>query len=631
MKSYKILSKNRTQAIIALFFMVISTNIISMQRAASLQTPEQRRATIARQVAFKKMQEQKEMTELLSTMVDPAVLKHHLVPQILEPVIKHLKAEIIKKNIFHFTVLAGHPAKIINPEFSKNGKILVTSCEGDKDNLIIWDVEKAQKLHAISVPNAPEAQVEIVVASPDGSKIIAASEITKTSDSNPELEIIQSVLTLWDAKTGKLIKQLDIPHDYVNEITFSVDGKQIIVVGAPAKIITDANINDPESKGYIYIADAHTGNTIVTHEIINNFPDIIKNPNGNTIVVRSDIDLNLYDVNTGKLITKLDGPTQKIYQANYSTDGKKIIASDTLAETVFIWDGQTGKQLQQFNIPGVTSAVTLNSDATKMLTTNFNDTLISVWDTAAQSVINTIDPMIQVYSVQFSPDNTMIAATRADIRIAIWNATSGEQLFTAPGDDFAFSSDSKRIQTHVSPAENEEKCSVTLWNTATKQQIKTFVADHDLFEMTPNFYNVVSPDDNNDHNFILWTPYTPEERAAFAKMNDLTMKQAHYLHQLYTTKLRKLPVSTADSEEFKSLPVEIQIMITRYLSSSSISMQPKINVPKSVTPPVTVQPVAIQRPARQIAAPTKPTPAPAPAPVEPTKPQSWWQWMTTGW
>lgn len=617
MKSYKTVLKTRIQAIITLFSLAVSTNIISMQRAASLQTPEQRRATIARQAAFKKMQEQKEMTELLSTMVDPAVLKHHLVPQVLEPVIKYFRTEITKKNIFHPITLEGHPAKIINPEFSKNGKILVTSCEGDKDNLIIWDVEKAQKLHTISVPNAPEAQVEIVVSSPDGSKIIAASEITKKSDNNPELEIILSVLTLWDAKTGKLIKQLDIPHDYVNEITFSIDGKRIIVVGAPAKIITDANINDPESKGYLYIADAHTGNTIITHEITNNFPDIIKNPNGNTIVVRSDIDLNLYDVNTGKLVTKLDGPTQKIYQANYSTDGKKIIASDPAIQTVFIWDGQTGELLHQIPVRHVASAVTLNSNATKMLTTSLGHSFITEMDIATQYQNSKINAQSNIYSVQFSPDSTMIAATMQNGNIAIWNTSSGEKLFQASGDDIEFSSDSKRIQTHASPAENEEKCTVTLWNAATKQPIKTFVADHGLFETTPDFYNVVSPDDNNDHNFILWTPFTPEERSAFTKMNDLTMKQAHYLHQLYTTKLRKLPVSTADSDDFKSLPVEIQTMITRYLSSSQISMQPKINITNSVTPPAPARPII-------------PT-APAPAPVEVAKPQSWWQWMTTGW
>jgi WD40 repeat protein len=641
MKLKKITFSMSLNIISSLFCLLISMQTMSLQQAQSLLTPQQRRALIARQAAFRKIQEQKKITIASSTLPSD-MTKYEIKPWIINPVIDYLKTEIIKDNVLYPTILQGHPAKITYAGSSKNGKVAATCSEGDKDNLIIWDVENIRKLHSISlsVPNKRLAEVEL---SPDGSKVVSVFNSTKVSENNPELEITESTLILLDAATGKQIKTLDIPHNYMNEILFSFDSKRIVVVGAPAKIMPDANINEPESKAYIYIADANTGNSIATHETINDWPTVTENPNGNTMVIRSSENLILYDLNTGKMITKLDGPTQKIYpnSIQYSADGRKIIASDTLAETVFIWGGETGKQLKQFNIPALSSPVALNSNATRMVTVS-NDYMISIWDVATEKIINSSsdqqnamysEQQNAIYSIEISPDNSMIAATTERDIMFLYNANTGEFLTSLNGDEIEFSSDNKRILTHKGPIflqDPEAKCTMTLLfisqefihrNEIYIQQ--TFVADHQLFDTSLDLLNIISPDKANDHNFILWTPFSDQNRITLAKIqNDLSIAQAQYIHQLYTAKLSDKSISFTDSSEFKQLRLDVQNMIKQYLGKQQ--SLPTIKIPYPLPKPGAPLAPAMQRSYIQ-----PPTLVEERSPVKAQqKTQTWWQWVT---
>ena len=178
-----------------------------------------------------------------------------------------------------------------------------------------------------------------------------------------------------------------------------------------------------------------------------------------------------------------------------------------------------------------------------------------------------------------------LAAGQGTPNMILYNTTPVEQIQTFSVnniDSGIFSSDGKRIQTHKSA----EKCTVKLWDTATGKEIHTFIAEHDLLDMTPNFLTTISPDDTNDHNFILWTSFTPEERAALKTIEtDLNLHQAHFLYQLYNAKLSKSPLSANVTEKITSLPQNTQNMITQYLtaSPSNAELTAAFEEPKSVT------------------------------------------------
>jgi len=557
-----------------------------------------------------------ELSSFLASYFLPTDMQKYLmIPQIVSPIAAYLKSEVVKKNKLNQKILTGHTGTVTNCEFSEDGKILITSAQGPSNNIIIWNGETGEIVKTITFSNAI---VDIVKPSPDGSKFISWSDkkIDKAkSDEEPNNK--KTTLILWDSKTTQQIKVLDLPDNIANDVEFSPDGKRIII-GCQHGEITVVDMNDPEEKTFILIADANTGNTIATHEILNNYPSATVSPNSSTMIIRSADNLQLYDINTGKMIKKLEGPTEKNYDAVYSTDGTKIATYDFGTQTVFIWNGITGDTIAQFdNLANVSIAI--NSDGTKIVTTEvdyINDnSIIYVWDVATQTKIASIvSQLTQITSVKFNPNNSMIlAAGGGTPNMILYDASSGKQINGFPSLEYIspnFSSDGKRIESHI--AYPGEKCKVILLDVSTGQKIHTFIAEHDLLEMTPDLLTIVSPDESNDQNFILWTSLSPEERETLkAIITDLNLRQAHLLYQLYTAKLSQSPLSVESNAVFASLPHNVQSMIKDYL----IVKAQRIALSKET-----------QLPSKGVQLATKKDVTSAPQ-KEVTPVKTWWQWL----
>src|SRR5579872_2618864 len=569
-----------------------------------------------------------ELTALLSSYFLPNDIQRYLMlPNILAPVIDYLKEQITSQDILYPTVLQGHPDEITNCEFSKNGAIVVTSSKGATDNLIIWDVQTGRKLKTISVPNGT---VDIVKPSPDGSRVITfLKQKIDESKSEDAPNNTKETIVLWNTKTGNEIKKIDITENIVAEVQFSDDGSRV-VVGAQSKEIIVENENQPEEKTFIYIVDGNTGNIINKHDIVNNYAQADIAPQGTTMVARSGENLILYDLITGTMIKQLDGTINKNSNIDYSADGTKITASNFTTETVFIWDGLTGEKITEFNNIPYNSA--LNSDGTTIATYEFtanNNYVINIWDVATHEkskVLEATRNFTNLYDINFSPNNTMILAA-TDIGIIIWNTTTGTEIKTLlwPNQGYfeaTFSSNSTRIQSHKSTEENQEKCTVIFWDVTTGRQIERFIELHDLLETTPDFLNIISPDPDNNHNFILWTSLNSEERAALKTIETkLDLHQAHALYQLYIAKKSHAHL-LAENKQWAQLPANIQAIARRYL----------MNVP-SLTQKVVMDPTFDTRQAFEQAESSSTVLSPEKKEAEITPPQpvptkTWWQWFT---
>ena len=553
---------------------------------------------------------------------------------IINPIVTYLKNEIVKQDMLYPTTLTGHQGAGINVEFSKDGKIAVTSAQGERDNVITWNAQTGQKLRTWTIS---EGDIEFININYDGSKILVVAiknelnvpEFFNVPDTNkqdkqpkaPSKEII----ILLDAKTGRQIKVLeDLPDTEVYEAEFSSDGQRIIAAIGHQLFIDDQNQQN-EEEADLLIADSATGNIIATHKFKNNFANLTLNPQGTTVLVRSETDLILYDLTNGKEIKKLDGPTEKIYDAKYCADGTKIIGFDRQSHTVFIWNGKTGEQITQFtNI--TSSQVALNHNGTKMVTT---DTQISVWDIATKTTFQIFDGgQNPVDSIQFSPDSSMIASAGQG-NIILWDVATGKKLHvldhSAHFIDVEFSSDGKRIMSHSSPPENETKCTVKLWNTSSGKEIHTFVAEHDLLEMDPRFLAVIGPDDNNKHNFVLWTSFSSQDRATFATMeNNFDIDQIGTLYQLYMAKLNSMPLSNDVIVGVQNLPSDVQNMVNRYLKPSAMISKISLPQPQPLSQPASITTLPKERSPR-------PQPLSQPAATTPAAPKakSWWEWVNS--
>src|SRR4030095_13803999 len=544
-----------------------------------------------------------ELSALLASYFLPMDMQKYLmIPQIISPIAQYLKNEISKEGRLTKTTLVGHINPITCCDFSKDGKRLATGSSGTQDNLIIWNGETGQKLKTITVP---DGNVKHVVISPDGSKVLSTSSKPTLNNENNSM---QETVILWNSTTGKQIKSFDIPESLISDAEFNFDGEKIIIAASPIEPITDVNIPNDEKKIYLCIAHSNTGNIIINKNILDACCEKI-NPNGNTMTVSSSQGLQLYNLNTGTIITQLEGSTEQTYFESYSADGTRIIAFNFNTNTIFIWDGNTGKSITTFDNSNA-QALVLNSNGTKMLVVDHNNVL-SAWDVTKKETIFTFNipanltGYIPSDGLQFSPDNSMILVVTGagENNIIILNAITGEQIHSFGQDKTEenyfsadFSSDSKRVKLHITGKDIEddkhEDCITMLWDIDTKKEIVTFKAQHYLVSMSKDFLTIASPDDTNNNNFILWSSMTTKERSALTTIeNNLNLNQAHFLYQLYIAKISKSQLPLTYKKQRENLPENAQDIVTKYLI---LAISPKVSItPQLLEPEIPIETLPI--------------------------------------
>ncbi|MEO7924792.1 MAG: caspase family protein [Chitinophagaceae bacterium] len=157
--------------------------------------------------------------------------------------------------------LAGHTGSVSSSQFSADGKRIVTSSDsGNK----IWDAFTGKLLRTFGDDGNEHTRF-----SPDGKYILANA-------------------TLWDAKTGKRLFDLDWHNGAINSTRFSPDSKFIITASA-------------------------------------------------------DKTAKLWSTEYGDLIYSLNDHTEEVVFASFDETGKKIITA-SLDNTVKVWDAKTGSQ-----------------------------------------------------------------------------------------------------------------------------------------------------------------------------------------------------------------------------------------------------------------------------------------------
>jgi len=528
MKSYKILSKNRIKAIIGLFFLAVSTHIMPMQRALSQQTPAQKRAIIARQTAFKKIQAKK-------------------------------------------IALVDHPAEITACHISKDDTTIVTSSKGNIDNLILWNAKTGEKIKAMSIAGG---DIQYLYISHDGNMIITSAK-KNPDDSN-------DILTLVNVKNDK-ITPLKHPQGFHTQVEFSSDGTKFAY-----------EIKDP--KNFHLIISDDKGYPINQSKSTEQF-EFALNPKNNSMAILSpDKLLTMYNLNP---FTKKIPINYSVYfsqysccpDLNYSEDGTTIIIETTIPDyntTLLILDSSTG-ELRDTIYGGNDFSYSTDPSATKII--SYHRAMpIQLRDTKTKEEAFIAQVFFTSYTekpaLALSPNAKLMAISGAPYTdIQIWDVAAQEKIHQIDGlssstdIELTFSSDNKRIESrsHI-----EDKCYISIYDIATQRLMHTFKGDEEVYDATSDLLTVVEPDTSDNKNGI----FIQLSEAQIPKIN--TPKPA-----------------------------------ARPLAQSA---------PRLAYPPAQ-QTIAVQQPARQVAAPTKPiiTETPAPAPVEVAKPQSWWQWMTSGW
>jgi RNA polymerase sigma factor (sigma-70 family) len=264
----------------------------------------------------------------------------------------------------------------------------------------LWDAATGREIRQLGGHNGP---VRALAVSPDAKRIISISR--------------NGPFILWDTASGKPLAQMNT-KDELWATAFAPDGKHFLTGGSTGVLTWWDGVT---GAGQGRFANAHDGPV----------RGIALTRDGQTIAsVGEDWTLRLSNAATGKALHIL--PDQAPLEAvAFSPDGKTVAAGGQ-SRTIRLWDTATGKAVG--TLEGHTAVVRALSWAPdgKTLASASDDATVRLWDPVRRKeVLRFKGHRSPVWSVAFSPDGKAVASGANDREnaVRVWDAATGRERF----------------------------------------------------------------------------------------------------------------------------------------------------------------------------------------------------------
>jgi len=228
-----------------------------------------------------------------------------------------------------------------------------------------------------------------------------------------------SVVRLWDAVTGREIKELTGHEQAVNTVAASPDGTLLASAGEETRIL----LWDQTARKLKRVIFGPT----------NFVNDLAFSPDSRLLAsAGEDARILIVDVAGGKTLYTLLGHSGPIDNVVFSPDGT-VLASGGQDTIIHLWDPVKGQQLRVLQGHQAPIRTIAFSPDGRLMASAGEDTQIIVWNTAT-GVMNKIlrGTTSAINSLTFDPKGRFLVSATEAGDIALWDVTLGMKLITIP-------------------------------------------------------------------------------------------------------------------------------------------------------------------------------------------------------
>jgi len=338
----------------------------------------------------------------------------------------------------------GHGVWVYCAALSPNGHCVLT---GSKDNTAwLWDAATGRGLRQLE---GHSGAVGSAAFSPDGRWVLTGSE--------------DNTARLWEAITGKELRQFEGHSSSVTSVAFSADGCWALT-------------GSGDSSARLW--DAETGKELRRFEgHADRVSSVAFSADRRWVLTGSnDKTARLWNAETGEELRRFEGHAERVSSVAFSPHGRWVLTGSD-DKTARLWDAVTGKELRRLEgRDGWVNAVAFSPDGRWVLTGNgkYRDNLALLWDAATGKELRKFEGHADpVTSVGFSPDGRRALTGSFDRTARLWDTATGKELRRFEGHAYqvmsvAFSADGRWVLSGTLDQRTR------LWDTAAGKELRRF-------------------------------------------------------------------------------------------------------------------------------------------------------------
>jgi WD40 repeat protein len=251
---------------------------------------------------------------------------------------------------------------------------------------------------------------------------VASVQETKSTRDSPLVESKSALLAALQSRTPSLISRL-YKHDYrFGRLSFSPDGRRLVLVDQSTLIFLDTKTGLPVSEPWRMPKDTTVGSR-------NPFYQISLSPDEKLLALTNGKSIILWDVKTRKRLGKPLQAHQSIVSSLLFSPKGNLLASSDFDGMIALWDTKTRKLLGK---PWQGHDNLSFSPDGKLLASTDTDGAIVLWDVKTRKpLVNLSQKPYLNSSLSFSPDGKLMVSN-SYMSAILWDVKTGKSLIDLP-------------------------------------------------------------------------------------------------------------------------------------------------------------------------------------------------------